>query len=130
MAAPAIEEIEQLMLSYLTPGSFNPLKSEVSQQGKRLRDRLLTLPVMVAIILGLGYRQLPSLSELRRLLEREGLLWVEPMKISVEALSKRLRLFPASLFRQLLVEAQERLPCHQSVSTPPWMKLPKEFTAW
>lgn len=63
-------------------------------------------------------------------MEREGLLWVEPMKISVEALSKRLRLFPASLFRQLLVEAQERLPCHQSVSTPPWMKLPKEFTAW
>jgi hypothetical protein len=129
VAAPAIDEIEQLMLSYLTPGSFKPLKSEVSQQGKRLRDRLLTLPVMVAIVLGLVYRQLPSLSDLRRLLEREGLLWVEPMKISVEALSKRLRVLPASLFRQLLVEVQERLPCHQAVSTPPWTGASEEFTA-
>ncbi|GAB4341424.1 MAG: hypothetical protein Fur0042_02800 [Cyanophyceae cyanobacterium] len=130
VAAPAIEEVEQLMLRYLTPGSFKPLKAEVSQQGKRLRDRLLTLPVMVAIVLGLVYRQLPSLSDLRRLLERERLLWVEPMKISVEALSKRLRVLPASLFRQLLVEVQEQLPRCPTVSAPPWAGGLDQFTAW
>lgn len=66
-----------------------------------MRERLLTLPVMVAIVLSLVYRQINGLSELLRVLHQEGLLWVAPMRVSVEAVSKRLRVLPVNLFREL-----------------------------
>jgi hypothetical protein len=43
---------------------------------KPMRDRLLNLPVMVALILSLVYRQIAGLSEAVRVLKEEGLLWV------------------------------------------------------
>jgi len=41
-----------------------------------MRDRLLNLPVMLALILSLVYRQIAGLSEAVRVLKEEGLLWV------------------------------------------------------
>ena len=54
--------------------------------------RLLNLPVMVALILSLVYRQIAGLSEAVRVLKEEGLLWVEPIEFSKQALSKRLKI--------------------------------------
>jgi len=64
-----------------------------------LRDRLLPLSVMLAIVLSLIWRQIGAGgSEAARLLEYEGLLWVGLMHVSQQAISLRLRVFPAALF--------------------------------
>lgn len=69
-----------------------------------LRERVLTLPLMGALVLSLVWRQLSSVSELLRLLETEGLLWAEPTVVRQQSLSQRLRVLPASLFERLLAE--------------------------
>src|SRR3972149_1572344 len=68
----------------------------------KLRDRLLNLPLMIAAILALLWRQIPSVCELTKTLNREGGLWLPPVKVSQPALSKRLLTFPAELFQQVL----------------------------
>jgi hypothetical protein len=97
--SPPIAEIEAQLLYWLTPESFKPLR--LTSQLKKLRDRILTLPVMMAVVLSLVYRQISGLSEVIRILESEGLLWVEPLKVSKQALSKRLAVLPTELFRQI-----------------------------
>ena len=67
-----------------------------------LRDRILNLPLMIAAILAMLWRQIPSVCELTRTLNREGALWMRPVKVSQPALSKRLLAFPAELFQQVL----------------------------
>ena len=74
-----------------------------------LRDRILNLPLMVAALLGLLWRQIPSVCELTKTLNREGLLWARPVKVSQPALSKRLLTFPAELFEQVLISLLPRL---------------------
>jgi hypothetical protein len=96
---PAIAEIEEKLWYWLTPESFKP--SSLTSGDKKLRERLLTLPVMMAIVLSLVYRRISGLSEVVRVLESEGLLWVEPLKVSKQALSKRLACLPAELFGQV-----------------------------
>jgi hypothetical protein len=66
-----------------------------------LRERVLTLPVMVAVVLTAIWRQVAGVRTLVALLEREGLLWVEPRQVSQAALSQRLRSLPAELFADL-----------------------------
>ena len=68
----------------------------------KLRDRILNLPLMIAAILALLWRQVPSVCELTKVLNREGVLWIGPAKVSQPALSKRLLAFPAELFQQVL----------------------------
>ena len=75
---PPIEEIEAKLLYWLTPLSFKPL--HLTPGGPKLRARLLTLPVMMAVVLSLVYRRISGLSEVVRVLESEGLLWVESFK--------------------------------------------------
>ncbi len=67
-----------------------------------LRARLLTLPVMVALVLSMLWRQIGSVHELVRLLNREGFLWSSPVPVSQQALSQRLLTFPAALFQRVL----------------------------
>jgi hypothetical protein len=68
-------------------------------RARGLRDRLLPLPVLLAIVLSLIWRQIGAGgSEAARLLESEGLLWVGLMHVSQQAISLRLRVFPAALF--------------------------------
>jgi hypothetical protein len=45
-----------------------------------MRDRILTLPLMVAALVTLLWRQVPSVHELTRMLEREDLLSFVPSK--------------------------------------------------
>jgi hypothetical protein len=69
-----------------------------------LRERLLTLPVMVALVLTMIWRQIGSVCELVRLLNTEGFFWCSPVPISQQALSQRLLTFPAVLFHRVLEE--------------------------
>jgi hypothetical protein len=58
-----------------------------------LRDRILTLPLMMAAILSLLWRNVAGVTELTRLLNRSGFLWCKPQKISQQALSVRFLTF-------------------------------------
>lgn len=127
MPAPAIEQIEQELLYLLTPATFKPLGDS---KGKGLRNRLLTLPVMMAIVVSLVYRQIPSLSEVTRVLEKEGLLWVESLKVSKQALSKRLATLPAYLFAELFEQVIQQLSRRKPLSLPSgWQPVYEKFTA-
>jgi len=69
-----------------------------------LRDRILTLPLMMAAILSLLWRDVPGVTELTRLLNKEGFLWCQPQEISQQALSQRFLTFPSILFEKVFKE--------------------------
>ena len=69
-----------------------------------LRERILTLPLMVAAVLTLLWRDVPGVAELGRLLETEGFLWCKRTKVSQQALSQRFLSFPAILFERIFYE--------------------------
>jgi Transposase DDE domain len=81
-----------------------PATYAVAAQYRRygLRWRVLTLPVMLALLLALIWRQVPSVAELARLLARERLLWEPPRQVTQQALSLRLRCLPADLLGDVL----------------------------
>jgi Transposase DDE domain len=99
--APPAEEIEAVLSEIIQPATFSLVRL---YQEMGLRSRTLTLPVMVAFVTSLIWRQLGSVSEAARVLKREGMLWQPPIKISQQALSDRLRDLPASLFEAILNE--------------------------
>ncbi len=69
-----------------------------------MRERIFTLPLMLAAVLTLVWRQVPSVRELNRMLARENLLWAKVTQVSQQALSQRLLTFPAELFERVLTE--------------------------
>jgi hypothetical protein len=91
-----------------------------------LPQRVLTLPVMVALVLTMVWRQEGSPTELVRLLHQEGFLWCSPGRVSVQALSERLRTFPAELFRRVLADL---LPVMQQRWAERDRPLPAEWAA-
>ena len=107
--APAVEDVAQRLRLMLTPAAFAPLRMAGGNDPVKRRDRLLTLPAMTAIVVSLVWRQIPSLTELLRVLASEGLLWVEPISVSKQALSKRLAQLPGALFARLFDEALAQL---------------------
>lgn len=130
MPAPSNEELEARLRDLLTPGTFANLK-KVTDKTRQLRDRVLTLPVMAAIILSLVYRQVSGLSEVLRLLENEGLMWVEAQKVSKQALSNRLRNLPAQLFVQMFEQVVKRQQEQTTagVAPPGWEGVQSRFAA-
>lgn len=100
---PAVEdkviaaELEQL----LSPLVYNQM-SYYRQLG--MRERILGLPLMVAAVLTLLWRQVPSVNELSRMLSREDLLWCKAVKVSQQSLSKRLLEFPSVLFERVFFD--------------------------
>jgi hypothetical protein len=129
MPAVPIAAIEEELLERLTPLSFKPLSGTLGTHQKPMRDRLLTLPVMVAIVLSLVYRQIPSLSELLRVLQAEGLLWVVPLSLSVEALSKRLRILPCEVFHDLFNDLLPQFQGSSRPMSPLWQAIVPHFSA-
>jgi DDE family transposase len=97
--APLDEQMNAHLTALIHPATFNQLE-HFRQLG--LRERVLTLPVMVALVLVMIWRQVGSVCELTRLLCTEGFLWCSPVPVSQQALSQRLRVFPAALFEQVL----------------------------
>lgn len=119
---PAVEEVEQQLWALLSPSLLAPRLVERRdphnpQRVIRLRARLLTLPVMVAIIVSLVWRRLGAMAEVCRVLAREGLLWVQPLQVSEQALAKRLDTLPAAVMGELFAEVCGRL---QAQPLPTW----------
>jgi hypothetical protein len=69
-----------------------------------MRDRILNLPLMVAAVLTLIWRDVAGVRELSRILAREGFLWCEPARVSQQALSQRFLTFPAEIFERVFKE--------------------------
>lgn len=67
-----------------------------------MRARILSLPLMLAAVLTLVWRQVPSVRELNRMLARENLFWEKATSVSQQALSQRLLTFPAEVFERVL----------------------------
>jgi Transposase DDE domain len=103
---PSDEVIEARLKSLLEP-------AVLGQQGYArllgLRERILSFPVMVAAVLTLLWRQVPSVCELSRVLAREDCLWAPRLKVSQQALSQRFLSFPAELFQRVLWALLPRL---------------------
>ncbi len=93
MPAPESAAVADHLNDLLSPLVSNQL-SYYRQLG--LRERILGLPLMLAAVLTLLWRQVPSVHELTRLLVREDLLWATAVKVSQQALDKRLLSFPAT----------------------------------
>jgi hypothetical protein len=89
-----------------------------------LRERVLSLPVMVALVLSMIWRQIGSVCTLTRLLHDEGFLWTGPVPVSQQTLSHRLRVFPAELFARVL---NDLLPLMQARWAARQRPLPPEL---
>ena len=59
---------------------------------------------MLAAVLTMLWRQVPSVHELTRMLAREDLLWCKATVVSQQALSQRFLSFPAALFEQVFLD--------------------------
>jgi hypothetical protein len=69
-----------------------------------MRDRILNLPLMVAAVLTLIWRDVAGVRELSRILAREGFLWCERTQVSQQALAQRFLTFPAEIFERVFKE--------------------------
>jgi hypothetical protein len=99
--SPPAPAIQDHLTALIHPATFAQLDH---YRALGLRDRILTLPVMVAFVLSLLWRHLGSVSEAVRVLTAEGLLWTSPVQVSQQAMSQRLRTFPAVLFERILCD--------------------------
>lgn len=99
VSAPPAPAIAERVAEIVQPATL----AQVSHYHERgLRERTLTLPVMAALVVSLIWRQFGSVSELVRVLAQEGLLWVDPLSVSQQAVSMRLRTLPAELFARIV----------------------------
>ncbi len=106
--APPDEKTEQWLEEAIHPAAISQV-SYFQQLG--LRSRVLTLPVMVAFVVSLIWRQLGSIREAVRVLREEGMLWVAPLEaVSPQAMLERLNSLPAELFHKVM---QEIIPSMQ-----------------
>ncbi len=104
--APSAPQIQQRLCELIHPATLSQVAAFHSMG---LRERILTLPVMMAFVLSLIWRQLGSVTEAVRVLEAEGLLWTETLSVSQQAVSQRLRCLPAVLFERVLVDILPRM---------------------
>lgn len=124
LAPPPDEKISKRLADLVKPTAAEE-QGWFGQFGLRLRK--LSLSVMVALVISLIWRQIGAGgSEAARLLQLEGLLWVPTMVVSQQAISQRLRTFPATMFLQLLVS---RLAVFQQRSQARQRPLPPAL-AW
>lgn len=121
--APRCAQVETRLTELVLPAAFGA-RDAYSTRG--LRERLLSLPVMVGITLSLIWRQMASVSELGRVLEQEHLLWVPPQRVSQQALSARLQRLPAELFAQVWQALQPELAARATERQRP---IPQELAA-
>ena len=96
-ARPMVEdaEISSQLSALLTP-AITSQENYYRQLG--LRGRILNLPLMVAAVLTLLWRDVSGVTELTRMLARSGFLWCRPTTVTQQAMSQRFLSFPATLF--------------------------------
>jgi hypothetical protein len=95
------EDIQKLLEQIVSPITYSQIGS---YRAMGLRQRILTLPVMMAFVLSLIWRHVGSVTDAIRELNRRGILWARPTLVSQQAVSERLRSFPPELFRKVLLE--------------------------
>ena len=93
--------ITERLKSLVTPAVFGQM---AYYRSLGLRDRMLSLPVMVAALLLLLWRQVPSVCELARVLGREDLFWTPKVTVTQQALSQRFLVFPAEIMQRVLLD--------------------------
>lgn len=92
---PAMSEHLQKLLSPLV---YN---QQAYYRSLGMRERILTLPLMVAAVVTLLWHQVPSVGELTRMLNRHDLLWAKAVRVRQQSLSERFLTFPAELFERV-----------------------------
>ena len=123
------EDVAKLFRSIVHPLTLS--QCELFRQ-MGLRERTLTLPVMMALLLSAIWRQIAGVSELARLIRDEAVLWEEPKEVSQQALSERLNTLPAILFLNvlnlLLPKMQQRWEARQRPLPPEVAWAAERFT--
>lgn len=104
--APDNEAIKFQLTELLTPAIAGQM-AYYRQLG--MRSRILTLPLMVAAVLTILWRQVPSVHELTRMLAREDLRWCKAVEVRQQSLSERFLVFPAELFERVLKDLLPKL---------------------
>lgn len=100
IAAPSDEQIQKRLTEIVHPATL----AQVAYFHKLgLRERTLSLVVMVAFVLEMIWRQISGVSEMVRLVQTESALWVSPTKVSQQAFSQRLTSLPGELFLKILL---------------------------
>jgi hypothetical protein len=110
----AVADVAQRLFAVLSPSLLAPRQLErrdprQPQRLIRMRQRLLTLPVLGAIIVSLVWRRIPAVAEVQRGLAREGLWWTPPLPVSPHAITKRRDVMPAAVMGPLCAEVWARL---------------------
>jgi len=101
-----VEEIEAQLKELLGSGLMSWRIREWIQGG---RERVITLPVIATVMLGVVLRQAMGFAQMLRLMAQEKVLWLEDtLKVSESALSKRLQRIPVGLFERMLTEVCEK----------------------
>lgn len=88
ITAPTAAEIQERLTEIVHPATLAQVNYFHSLG---LRERTLSLVVMVAFVLEMIWRQISGVNELTRLIQTEALLWASPRKVSQQALSQRLK---------------------------------------
>ena len=112
------DEVMAAQLKALVTPAITAQENYYRQLG--LRERILNLPLMVAALLTLLWRDVAGVRELTRILNREGFLWCDPKQVSQQAVSQRFLTFPAELFERVFFELRPRLESawHQRTHRP------------
>src|SRR4030095_7753735 len=120
---PLVADVEAELRALLTPALLAPRLLERHDPRNperviRMRARLLTLPVMVALIVSLVWRRLGAIAEVARVLAQDGLLWVSPLQVSEQAIAKRLDTLPARALATIFSEVSMRLQAQPPPQIP------------
>ena len=128
--APPPEQVATRLTDLIAPATFAQV---AAFHAAGCRSRVLTLPVMVAFVLSLIWRQIGSVREAVRVLNQEGFLWTSPTRVSPQALNLRLRTLPPHLFQAVLDEVlpqmQTRAATRQRPLPPVLAWADQHFTA-
>jgi hypothetical protein len=109
---PAVDEVEQRLMDVLSPSLLAPRQLE--RRDPRQPQRLI---------------RVPSIAEVQKVLAREGLLGMAPLRVSPQAITKRLDVLPAAVMGQLLAEVCARLQAQAppAVPHPRWAPVRERF---
>ena len=100
LTIPPAKEVEDHLRKLIVPVAETQ-QEEFKKMG--MRNRILTLSVMVAIVITMIWQQIGSgPSEIARLLPMGSVLWLPVLHVTQQAISLRLGDFPASLFLGML----------------------------
>src|SRR5258708_9668407 len=98
-SGPPAEAIEQRLEALIHPATYSQIELF---QSMGVRAGILSLPVMMAFVVSLIWRQIGAVGEAVRVLNQEGMLWVSATVVSQAAVTQRLNSLPAVLFENVL----------------------------